>query len=60
MQPLELIEPPESPADLIDPEYAPAYSNAGRQWPVLVLAPTSVLANWEREFQTWGHFRWVV
>lgn len=34
----------------------PRYDNAGA--PILVVAPTSVLSNWEREFETWGHFRW--
>jgi SNF2 family DNA or RNA helicase len=28
-----------------------------RRYPILILAPPSVLDNWEREFQTWGSFR---
>ena len=35
----------------------PRYDNAGA--PILVVAPTSVLSNWEREFETWGRFRWA-
>lgn len=36
---------------------APVYEQGA---PILVVAPTSVLSNWEREFDTWGHFRWAV
>ncbi|GAB4813149.1 hypothetical protein N2152v2_000195 [Parachlorella kessleri] len=39
-------------ADLDD--YAPDYTDPS---PVLIVCPTSVLKNWEREFQTWGSFR---
>lgn len=29
-----------------------------RPWqPILIVAPTSVLENWEREFERWGSFR---
>jgi len=31
-------------------------SDACRRYPILILAPPSVLDNWEREFQTWGTF----
>jgi SNF2 family DNA or RNA helicase len=27
------------------------------RWPLLVVAPSSVLDNWQREFQRWGNFR---
>lgn len=27
-----------------------------RRHPILVVAPTSVLTNWQREFATWGAF----
>lgn len=27
------------------------------RWPALVVAPTSVLDNWIREFNMWGHFK---
>jgi hypothetical protein len=29
----------------------------GARWPLLVVAPSSVLENWQREFQRWGSFR---
>ncbi|KAG2093025.1 P-loop containing nucleoside triphosphate hydrolase protein [Suillus cothurnatus] len=30
---------------------------ANKTWPTcLIIAPTSVVPNWEREFQTWGYF----
>ena len=28
-----------------------------RRFPLLVIAPSSVLDNWSREFQTWGAFK---
>ncbi len=28
-----------------------------RRCPILIVAPTSVLTNWQREFNTWGAFR---
>jgi hypothetical protein len=60
-QALEEVQPlPERDADerwgLDEPAYDPAYT---RCYPVLVVAPTSVLDNWEREFAMWGTFRWV-
>lgn len=27
-----------------------------RRFPILIIAPSSVLDNWSREFQTWGSF----
>ena len=30
---------------------------ARRRLPILILAPTSVLTNWQREFDTWGAFK---
>lgn len=65
LQPLPRIQPPagrggDGPHDpdptIEDDEFAPNY-NVG--WPVLVVAPTSVLTNWEREFDMWGRFRCV-
>jgi SNF2 family DNA or RNA helicase len=28
-----------------------------RQKPILIVAPSSVITNWQREFSTWGAFR---
>lgn len=60
LQPLRKIEPlPDSEGEtqwglVNDDAYAPDYSTC---YPVLVVAPTSVLENWEREFDMWGKFR---
>jgi len=29
-------------------------------WPILVMAPSSVMTNWETDFGTWGHFETAV
>lgn len=41
---------------LLDDEWEPNFGCAG--YPILIVAPTSVLTNWQRELDTWGHFRW--
>ncbi|KAL4459161.1 hypothetical protein ABPG75_014026, partial [Micractinium tetrahymenae] len=65
LQPLPRIQPPSDPhadepddplLDIEDDEFAPDF-NVG--WPILIVAPTSVLTNWEREFDMWGRFRVV-
>ncbi len=42
--------------DLVLDDYSPDYTLG---WPILIVCPTSVIKNWEREFNTWGAFRWV-
>ena len=37
-----------------------AVCHAPRRRPILVIGPASVLANWQREFATWGAFRTAV
>eukprot|EP00887_Chlorella_sp_A99_P006990 scaffold2.g6990.t1 len=49
LAPLDEIEAPVCGAALADIKYEPDYS---RCYPILIVCPTSVLSNWEREFET--------
>lgn len=49
---------PEEPYNIADdPRYEPSYTGTGA--PILIICPTSLLDNWERELSMWGTFRVV-
>jgi hypothetical protein len=37
--------------------HAAREDSEGQRWPILVVCPTAVVANWQQEFAMWGSFQ---